>query len=339
MENNSLQPRPDTPAENKTGHQNFTSVIDLHDRFAHCTDLKCALGDGFLYATNPLYRNVRDEIKRRGFQIITELTEESRDFFITSVYQFDKVLFEKKLFSRQNVSALKKMASLYGHLNLQMNQMLLDEAHSLLFHESVHCVLVQSFGWTSLKIKDQPDPTYFLKQIVTAEATALSFEYLLCASYESLVERQLSYVNALGWQDPDSLASFHMLKKVVGKSAAALWIFRGYFASNYFYQAQQPPVGLFKAIYDKCLNEDEKIAKAIFLMEGAFAAGFFLHIGFRSGTSSVFFKMIGIEGDLKSAFGFDIYEALHSDQWPSKTFMNLFEMFSEDRQHSTDQQL
>jgi hypothetical protein len=42
-------------------------VITVHKLFKGAKTLPGNLGDGFLYATNPVFRSIRDEYLKRGF--------------------------------------------------------------------------------------------------------------------------------------------------------------------------------------------------------------------------------------------------------------------------------
>ncbi|MBY0452462.1 MAG: hypothetical protein K2P92_05450, partial [Bdellovibrionaceae bacterium] len=294
----------------------------------HQTELKTTLGDGFLYETSPIFRNVRDNVKASGYKIISELSEESRDFFMTSVFQFEKIILEKKLFARQNAEALRYLARKCHNLSMQVNEVSLSETYSSLFHESIHCIFADRFGWKSLLLKDHADQKTYIEQIFTAESAALAFEYILCATYHDPCERSLVFLNALGYQDAESLEAYRALERMCGLEVAALWLFRGYFASNYFYEAFLPPPGLFQTVYNKCVFEGEKLDKAVGHMEIVFSIGFSLNKGFRNGTASGFFKMIGLKGNLKNAFQFDLFEILNSQAWATGCYLDVLKEMS-----------
>lgn len=321
--NNSFESAP-----HQTNRTDSLAAVALHDKHKFSTALSSTLGDGFLYDTSPLFKNVRDHVQSQGYSIIDELTEESRDYFMTSLFQFDKIIFEKKLFARQNAEAIRHLAHKFNHISMQIGDMALTETYSSLFHESVHCIFAERFQWKSLWLKDHPDTQLYLEQIFTAESAALSFEFILGTAYQHPDERGLVMLNALGYQDAESIEAYRKLEKICGSDAAALWVFRGYFASNYYYEAALPPPGLFQTVYRKCAAEEEKIDKAIGLMEALFSFGFVLNKGFRNVTATVFFKTIGIKGNLKNAFQFDLFEVLAHDAWASNCYLGILKKMS-----------
>lgn len=135
---------------------------------------------------------------------------------------------------------------------------------------------------------------------------------MLCAEYTSPSEKALAFVNALGYQSEVHRLQYLNLKQIIGEERAAEWLFRGYYASNYYYQINTAPVGLFQMVFNKCLENDEKEHRAAIAMEHVFSIGFVLQKAFRNQTASIFFKLVGVEGDLKNAMRFDLTWALNS---------------------------
>lgn len=135
--------------------------IKLHEKYSGATPLNLTLGDGFLYSTSPLFKKVRDQLLENGFQILNELSEESRDFFLTSLFQLDTILFKKRLFARQNATAIGRMTEKYSDIDIKISEISTHEVYSSLFHESIHCLICRKFNWKSLSIKEQQDPDFF----------------------------------------------------------------------------------------------------------------------------------------------------------------------------------
>lgn len=302
--------------------------IKLHEKYRHATALELTLGDGFLYSTSLLFKNVRNQLLNQGFQISNELNAESRDFFLTGLFQLDTILFKRKLFARQNANAIVRMAEKYSDIDIKISEISTHEVYSSLFHESIHCLICSKFNWKSLSVKEQPDADLFLSQVLAAESAAISFEFMLCAEYNEPHEKALALVNALGYQSETHRLQYSNLKQIIGERAATEWLFRGYYASNYYYQASTAPLGLFQMIFSQCLENDEKEHRAAIAMEQVFSIGFVLQKAFRNQTASIFFKLIGVEGDLKNAMRFDLLWALDSRRPLIGAFREIFEDLS-----------
>lgn len=316
------------PSQIKT---ELEACLELSEKYSDATHLKNTIGDGFLYATSSLYKKVRDTVLSSGYVVIGDLTQESYDYFLTNIFQLDKVLFEKKIFARPNRSALMQIAQKYQNHIESLREITLLESYSLHFHESIHCIIANRFSWKSLNLNLHHNPQLLLEQILVAEATALSFEYILCTQYSKPEEKSLVFMNALGRVRYEGVEAFKALAQADSFESAALWIFRGYFASMFFYQLGQPVPGMFQTVLRQCMPKENWHIKHLSLMEIVFNAGFELNFGFRNASAAVFFKTIGVEGDLKNAFSFNIYETLEINRWPTNFFKGLLHEFAIDK--------
>jgi len=235
------------------------NCIEIHNQYAKFTPLTDTLGDGFMYQTSSIFRNVRDIVVAGNFTFKNALTEETNEYFLTQLYQLDKIYFEKTLFPRHNYKALMKLALKFPSLDIKLSEVGTLECYSALLHESVHCICQQYFGWTSLSLNNQQDPQKFLQEVIAAEAMAISTEFLTCLPYTNPDERSLAYINSLGNIYPEDELSFNQFQSIFGYDTAVEWLFRGYFASNYFYQAVAVPPGLAKTFRNKELAQDPRL--------------------------------------------------------------------------------
>jgi hypothetical protein len=124
--------------------------VEIHNRYAHHTPLSKTIGDGFLYATNPIFRRVRDMLVSQNYSFYNELSEYTSNYFMTCLFQLDTILFEKKLFARHNFPALEKLIQKFPDKEIRLADVALLECYSTLLHESVHCICQQYFKWHGL---------------------------------------------------------------------------------------------------------------------------------------------------------------------------------------------
>ncbi len=307
------------------------NCIEIHNQFAKCTPLSNTLGDGFMYQTSPIFKRVRDLLTAQNYTFKNELCEETNEFFLTQLFQLDKIYFEKKLFARHNYQALMKIALKFPDKDITLPEITTLECYSALLHESVHCLCQQYFGWASLDVKNQPDPEKFFQELITAESMAISTEFLACIPYSNTAERSLAYMNSLGYINAEDELSFKQFQKLFGFETAVDWLFRGYFASNYFYEAVALPPGVAKTFRNKELAQDPRYAA---LTEAVMNIGFRVNKPFRQHTAQTFFKLVGVEGGLKNAMTFDIYKTLQDGSYVMKAAKEIFSQYLKTEEES-----
>lgn len=298
--------------------------IEIHKLHSHHTPFADTFGDGFLYHTSPLFKKIRDSVLACGTTIENSLTAESRDFFLSHLFQLDTVLFQKKLYARQNFGAFLAVQQKYSHLDISLSEISILECYSTLLHESTHILCSQYFGWKSIFVNEQKNPQQFLQQLIAAESMAITNEFLVSVAYDDPDQRALSFINSLGNIQDENRTYFNQLVRLIGYESAALWLFRGYFVGNYFYQGSVIPPGFFNSLLSKIAEEESYDPRAYLLIEHVLNIGFSVKKAFRYQTASVFFKLIGIEGDLKNAMSFDLYSALGNTSDATKVFRHFF---------------
>lgn len=111
-------------------------VIALHRYFRAPAALAANLGDGFLYATNPVFRSVRDEFLLRGFSFTLE---DRWDYFSFPLLCLDDILAAGLIPYRRNFAWLERMekaAAGFTLSDLKKSEL----QFNYLFHESAHFV-------------------------------------------------------------------------------------------------------------------------------------------------------------------------------------------------------
>ncbi|MBI3556248.1 MAG: hypothetical protein HY074_08290 [Deltaproteobacteria bacterium] len=112
-------------------------VIALHEKYDGGEILRENIGDGFLCATNPVFRNIRSEFRRRGFSYSLE---DRRGYFTFPLMSLDGVIADKTAPYRDNFSWLTKLeARAPGQFGLE-DLRKFELHYNYLFHESAHCV-------------------------------------------------------------------------------------------------------------------------------------------------------------------------------------------------------
>lgn len=150
------------------------AVIDAHRQFRGPHTLSGNIGDGFLYATNPIYRGIRDEFLRRGFSFTAKDIHQYFDFPMMCL---DELLATGKIPYRKNFIWLetleKSSPGTFTLLDLQR----MSPNFNYLFHESAHFVAHSVFlGRTPMK--RIPKSSESLLRIFLGEAFANTVECL-----------------------------------------------------------------------------------------------------------------------------------------------------------------
>jgi hypothetical protein len=112
----------------------LAELIAAHRQFAGLND---NLGDGFLLALNPLYRNVREEFLRRGFSFTLE---NLHNYYAFPLMALDEVMASGVIPYRANFPWLEKLEKA-APVKFTLTELKRSELQfNYLFHESAHYI-------------------------------------------------------------------------------------------------------------------------------------------------------------------------------------------------------
>jgi hypothetical protein len=172
-------------------------ILSAHDSCRHLSELPLVLGDGYLYSNNRVFRNVRDVVKRLGYQFTDQ------DFCNYRTIPFmalPEILKQRRIPYQDTVSGLQLIernrpgAVRVSDLDAKLRNPIL--------HESGHCIaerILPAFqetkGITGLQAQ--------VARMLASESFAIIAEVVAWTSCQSLLDRfffnHSSYISATPW--------------------------------------------------------------------------------------------------------------------------------------------
>lgn len=158
----------------------LAELIAVQKQFRAYSRLPENLGDGFLSATNPVFRNVRAEFLRRGFKFTHG---DLHGYFAFPLMSLDEAISARKVPYYRNAHWLEKLEKsapgIFTLTELRRSEL----KYNYLFHESAHCLAHDSF-FGRKKIQGLPKSSETLLKVFLGEAFANSVEALSYAFAE-----------------------------------------------------------------------------------------------------------------------------------------------------------
>ena len=279
----------------------LAEVIDVHRRFTPEHYLPENLGDGFLAATNPVFRNMREAFLEAGFAF----TREDRwNYFSFPLMCLDDVLAAGEIPYRPNVLWLEELEARrpatftlteLGRSELQFNY---------LFHESAHFVAHHVlFG--RQKIADVPKDSDSLLRILLGEAFANTTECVSAMFVEGEIGQYFLRANCHYRLEPKEAAVLVKAARKVSSLALVKALMAAFLYANFMY----PRVGE---------KEKSQIWKAAGVKKGSALVpvirnGFLLDDVFRTTTTHLHLVKQGFDPDLASLLRFDPVKRVSAD--------------------------
>ncbi len=273
-------------------------LIVVHRQFRFRQTLAGNIGDGFLYATNPIYQNVRGEFLRRGFSFTKKDFCRYFDFPMMSL---DEVLSARALPYRDNfawiLSLERKRPGVFNMGDLHQ----MSPNFNYLFHESAHCI-AHSIFFGRTHMRDIPKTRDSLLKVLMGEAFANSVECLSGAFRTGAIGEYFLRANCHFHADGKRAGFLREGIRALGFPAVAKTVFASFLYSNFLYRELSPrEQGLileFSGVKNK--NSIRKIA----------TIGFELNPKFRTSTTPLHLLKVGFDASLDKLIQVDPLEFL-----------------------------
>lgn len=278
-------------------------VIALHLQYQAPNSLKGNIGDGFLYATNPYFKNVRDEYLKRGFSFTTK---NIGHYFTLPMMALDDLLQAGSIPYLDNFAwliALEKRAP--GRFTLTEVDVC-GPKYNYLFHESAHFIAHSIFFGRKPMHRISKNSDSLLK-ILIGEAFANSVE---CMSGIFCPKGIGSYFLFVNCHFRASIADIEMMRqgtKAFGFEAATRIVLAAFLYSNFMYE------NLGKKEMDLVFKFSGLAKKDPLIMAMAHM-GFQLNKQFRSTTTPLHLMKVGFDSNIGKMLSFDpLARLLHRD--------------------------
>lgn len=214
----------------------LAEVIAVHRQFGAHSRLAENLGDGFLCATNPVFRSIREEFLGRGFSF----TEENLNgYFAFPLMSLDEAIDSRLVPYRKNFHWLEKLEkSAPGAFTL--TELKRSELKfNYLFHESAHCITHDLFfGKKSLRRLPKNSDT--LLKIFIGEAFANTVEALASVFVEGEIGGYFLDANCHFRANEKEVGVLQRTLAKLGAEATALTLIGSFLYSNYLFESLNP---------------------------------------------------------------------------------------------------
>ncbi len=263
-------------------------LISVHRQFQPKESLPLNLGDGFLCATNPIYRNIRQELLRGGFSFSLK---DTMHYFSFPLMSLDRVLEEKVIPYRDNFFWLLELEK-YAPGIFSLTELKRCELQfNYLFHESAHCIAHWHF-FGSKKIKKIPKNKVTLLKILVGEAFANTTEALSALFVEGEIGNYFLDANCHFRSNEREVKTLTRFAREEGIKALATVLFASFLYSNFMYEKlEEKEYRLVRAFAS--LSELSNIASVV-------KVGLSLSSQFRTTTTQLHLIKLGFRENLNS---------------------------------------
>lgn len=210
----------------------LAEVIAVHEQFRGKNTLPANLGDGFLYAQNPVFRSVRREYLRLGFSFTQH---DFCDYFAFPLMALDEVTTAGKIPYRNNAVWLKKIEKATPGTFTLTTLKRSELQFNYLFHESAHFIAHAAF-FGKKRVAALPKDQGTLLRIMLGEALANTVECLSAAFAEGEIETYFLNANCHFRANAKEVKVLRRGVEKLGTEAVACILFASFLYSNFLFE-------------------------------------------------------------------------------------------------------
>lgn len=270
-------------------------VLEAHDRHRHLTPYANLLGDGFLYAHNPVYRNLRDRFERMGFALTDR---DFCDYHALPSAALVEMLDRGKVIYRDNTARLNRLRE------AQPGVFLFSEIGGLhcnsVIHESAHLVAHPLLAGSS-RLRAPTEEDLIARRVLAEEAFACATSCMANAAIEGpLHEAFFKFSDSFGRLDPEA-----RIRRSIGEGGFVATfenLFLSYlFALHLWDDRREEAYRLALAIGERSPSETRR---------SIFEIGFALNTKFRTQGSRFYLKRLGLRTGFAELVSAPFYESI-----------------------------
>jgi hypothetical protein len=162
-------------------------ILELHHSVNNTSVLAKSIGDGFLFANNSLYRNIRKDYLKRGF---TLTTEDFCHYVSMPFLSLDEILKQKKVPYFDNVTPIEFIEKTHPKL-FKCEEIIKPKTNHVL-HESSHCLAEEYLKSVNTNVQHLSREQNITLKMIMAEAFANAVESV-CNSWNTTAQLRLFY--------------------------------------------------------------------------------------------------------------------------------------------------
>ncbi len=279
----------------------ISRLLELHHKFTSTTSLSTNLGDGFLISHNRIYRNIRNQILKVGFQ----LSDAPNPFYqALPLSQLEALLSAQKIPYTDNVSVLKDIEAKIPNMtdwdditdNLKTNQ---------IFHESCHGVARDVFQKNLAMSFEHRTPLMLFE-----ESFANCCELFAICDVDDPAHRIFFKINSYTSLNEER-SHLNLAQKNFGASGLAKFLFFSYLHANFLHESLDE--SQFLRVLKLSFDSSQLTPKDLKTLRALSKISFRLDLRFRVVTTRFYLRLCGIPKDLGPLSEIDFLEPFESD--------------------------
>lgn len=286
------------------------TILDLDAAERPSGTIKNVLGDGLLLNRNPVYRNIRQAARARGFSFVKSWPE----YASGSLMELERIIDRRQIPLRYNRPLLETLNA-RSVRPLRLNE-LPGPIHSYHLHEAAHCIAED----VCKNIKPRTKSEKILKAFI-CESFANAAEAMACAFTDSDEHEFFLHLNSYMHDPPLVRRRKARMVRELGLEASFLIIMISYLHSNFLYEELSLPVArhaLKFAAPEHKASRDELIR-----IKRVMDVAMNLSIDFRVKTNSFYLACQGVDGDLLDLLDFNFLKIIESSPRWGQPFREL----------------
>ena len=287
------------------------ALLREHSKYSRAPGaLSGALGDGYLLAKNPVYRNVRRATLRAGYRFSSK---RFHDYDVLALTQLPKILKSKTLPYYDNANALIEVEKRFP------NRFLYGDVPAIkantAFHESAHA-WAHEIVKKVLPTRKNTTPREQVLTLLVQEAFANACESFSNFYAKNQTHNEFLYKNSYIMEDDIKRSLIRSSVRILGKRRAFELLFFSFLYANFIStnRALKNSDRVLELIFRERPRERMKLKSADRkTLRNALKIGFDLDQDFTIFTSGFIFQTLGLDRDLSKLLAFDFLTYFEMD--------------------------
>jgi hypothetical protein len=281
-------------------------VLAAHDRHHRASQLPKNLGDGYLYARNPVFRRVRDRVLELGG---TFSTSDFPAYAASPHTALAAIVRRSRIPYVDNHAALAAVRAACPRMTMEE---LPDFRRNHVFHEGAHVIAYRMLQQHRFRARTTSGRQQLVLAALMGESFATTCETLAAYHVKSELDRVFYRYNAVGYSREPARLRDDLARAfdVIGAAATGRVILLSFLFSNFLFEELAPRQ--FAAILASAVPEraHPRSADVRFLHGLATSHCLGIDLRFRTFFAQAHFKMLGLHQPVVELVRFDFPKVL-----------------------------
>lgn len=275
----------------------ISTLLAEHDNAARRGALARNVGDGFLLGKNPIFGNIRRAALGAGCRFTHD---DYCNYKIVPLLTLDRLMTEKKLVYRDNVSVLRELEERRPRTFTDGHLLELEYPRNRLFHESAHLV-------AEGLLDEAHGQREFILRSMVSESFANTCELVGSRYATSPAHRSFFLLNSL-WGEASWVPGLRKALRSGPVETIFELVFLCFLRANFLFAGSSNKI--VRDAHARVFGSSGISAGLLKKAAPALAAPFQLSLQFRLVTNRHYFQLVGITGSLQKLLGFSPIKAL-----------------------------